>query len=54
MDTSAFRVYLRALEPDDYETTYPWRLDEEIWANVVGPSISSQWSMKRGGSVIPS
>ncbi len=37
MDTSAFRVYLRALEPDDYETTYPWRLDEEIWANVVGP-----------------
>ena len=37
MDTSAFKVYLRALEPDDYETTYPWRLDEEIWANVVGP-----------------
>lgn len=29
MDTSEFRVYLRALEPDDYKTTHPWRLDDE-------------------------
>jgi len=48
MDTSAFRVYLRALEPDDYETTYPWRLDEEIWANVVGPKyfVSMEYEKK--------
>lgn len=37
MKVSKFRVYLRALEPEDYKTTHPWRLDEDIWASVVGP-----------------
>lgn len=32
-----FRVYLRALEPDDYKTSIKWRNDDEIWAMVVGP-----------------
>lgn len=30
-----FRVYLRALEPEDYLITYEWRKDEEI-QNLVG------------------
>jgi RimJ/RimL family protein N-acetyltransferase len=48
MDNSAFRVYLRGLELDDYKTTYPWRLDEEIWANVVGPKyfVSMEYEKK--------
>ena len=33
----SFRVYLRALEPDDYKTSINWRNDDEIWAMVVGP-----------------
>ena len=32
-----FRVYLRALEPDDYKTTIKWRNDDEIWSMVGGP-----------------
>ena len=32
-----FRVYLRALEPDDYKTSIKWRNDDEIWSMVVGP-----------------
>lgn len=32
-----FRVYLRALEPDDYKTSIKWRNDDEIWNMVVGP-----------------
>lgn len=32
-----FRVYLRALEPDDYKTTIKWRNDDEIWSLVGGP-----------------
>lgn len=31
------RVYLRALELDDYKTTIKWRRDEEIWQMVGGP-----------------
>lgn len=31
-----FRVFLRALEPDDYKTTIDWRNDDEIWGMVVG------------------
>jgi len=48
METSTFRVYLRALEPDDYKTTHPWRLDDEIWASVVGPKyfVSIEYEMK--------
>ncbi|MBQ9722824.1 MAG: GNAT family N-acetyltransferase [Bacteroidales bacterium] len=29
------RVYLRALEPDDYKVTFKWRCDDEI-QNMVG------------------
>ena len=29
------RVYLRALEPDDYKTSIKWRKDDEIW-NLLG------------------
>jgi RimJ/RimL family protein N-acetyltransferase len=32
-----FRVYLRALELDDYKTSIKWRSDDEIWNMVVGP-----------------
>lgn len=32
-----FRVYLRALEPEDYLTTINWRNDDEIWESVGGP-----------------
>lgn len=31
-----FRVYLRALEPDDYKKSINWRNDDEIWSMVVG------------------
>lgn len=32
-----FRVYLRALEPDDYKTSIKWRKNDLIWDMVVGP-----------------
>lgn len=32
-----FRVYLRALEPDDYKNSIKWRKDDEIWDMLVGP-----------------
>ena len=32
-----FRVYLRALEPDDYKTTIEWRKEDEVWNNLIGP-----------------
>ncbi len=32
-----FRVYLRALELDDYKNSIKWRRDDEIWDMVVGP-----------------
>ena len=31
------RIYLRALEPDDYKTSIKWRNDDEIWGMVGGP-----------------
>jgi RimJ/RimL family protein N-acetyltransferase len=34
--TAKFRVFLRALEPEDYKTTIVWRQDEEIWSQLVG------------------
>lgn len=30
------RVYLRALEPEDYETSIQWRKDDEIWQKLGG------------------
>lgn len=40
-----FRVYLRALEPEDYKTTIKWRNDDEIWSMVGGPKyfVSSEY-----------
>lgn len=34
---SNFRVYLRALELDDYKTSIKWRKDDQIWETLVGP-----------------
>ena len=34
-----FRVYLRALELEDYLITYEWRKDEEIQNMVGGPKF---------------
>lgn len=31
------RVYLRALEPDDYKTSIKWRKDDAIWDMLGGP-----------------
>ena len=31
------RVYLRALEPEDYKTSIKWRKDDEIWDMLGGP-----------------
>lgn len=31
-----FKVYLRALEPDDYKNSIKWRKDDEIWDMLVG------------------
>ncbi|MHA1285664.1 MAG: GNAT family N-acetyltransferase [Promethearchaeota archaeon] len=41
----SFRVYLRALEPDDYKVTIKWRNDDEIWSMVGGPKyyVSSEY-----------
>ena len=39
------RIYLRALEVDDYKTTINWRNDDEIWKMVGGPKyfVSSEY-----------
>ena len=31
MGKESFRVYLRALEPEDYKITHEWRKDEQTW-----------------------
>ena len=31
-----FRIYLRAFNANDFETTHPWRIDEEVTATLVG------------------
>lgn len=36
-----FRIYLRALEPDDYKVTYTWRNDDEITSMVGGVNFTS-------------
>lgn len=33
----AERIYLRALEPEDYKVSILWRKDPEIWQMVCGP-----------------
>lgn len=43
-----FRVYLRALEPEDYKQSIKWRNDDEIWSTLVGPKyfVSSAYEKK--------
>jgi len=31
-----FRVYLRALEPEDWKVSVAWRKDDAIWSSLVG------------------
>lgn len=38
MNTNS-RVYLRALEPDDYKVSINWRKDDEIWNMLGGPKF---------------
>ena len=35
------RVYLRALEPDDYRVSIKWRKDDEIWDMLGGTKYTS-------------
>ena len=44
-----FRVYLRALEIDDYKISIKWRRDDEIWNMVVGPKYYVSEAMRRNG-----
>lgn len=39
------RIYLRALEPDDYKTSIKWRKDDDIWSSLIGPKyfVSSEY-----------
>lgn len=48
MDLNSFRVYFRALELSDYETTIKWRKDDDIWNDVVGRKyfVSSEYEKK--------
>lgn len=42
------RVYLRALEPDDYKTSIKWRNDDVIWEMLGGTKyfVSSAYEKK--------
>lgn len=48
-----YRVYLRALEPDDYKKTVVWHNDPEIWDMVMGnryfvsSEYEKQWVEKK-------
>lgn len=37
LGNNSLRVYLRALELDDYKNSHAWRNDNEIWDSLVGP-----------------
>lgn len=38
MSNRDLRIYLRALELDDYKTTIKWRKDPEMWKQIAGPT----------------
>jgi len=46
------RIYIRALEPDDYRITWQWHQNKEIWNNLVGheylvsEAFEKQWVEK--------
>ena len=46
----AERIYLRALEPEDYKVSILWRKDPEIWQMVCGPQyfVSEAYEKKLG------
>jgi len=48
MGKESFRVYLRALEPDDYKITHEWRKDEQTWDLLGGQKrfVSSETERK--------
>ena len=37
MEQKPFRIYLRALECNDYEKSIGWRKDDTIWRTMLGP-----------------
>lgn len=43
-----YRIYLRALEPDDYKRTVVWHNDEEIWHMVIDSRryVSAEYEKK--------
>lgn len=52
-----FRIYLRALEIEDYKTSVNWRRDDELWNSVVGrryyvsESYEREWVQKRANGM---
>lgn len=38
MKKRELRIYLRALELEDYQTTIKWRKDPEMWEQIAGPT----------------
>ena len=48
-----YRIYMRALEPDDYKKTVQWHNDPEIWSMVMGnrfyvsSEYEKQWIEKK-------
>lgn len=45
-----FRVYLRALEPEDYKVSIKWRKDDDIWSTVVGTKHFASSEYEKMGS----
>ncbi len=48
------RIYLRAFEPEDYETIVKWRNDREIAEKLGGGFLTSPLLAKRNGWKIQS
>ena len=48
MDLALFRVYLRAFESTDYQTTHPWREDADVLNGIVGKKyfVSQEYEKK--------
>ena len=48
MDLTSFRVYLRAFELADYQTTHPWREDVDVLNGIVGKKyfVSQEYEKK--------
>lgn len=46
------RIYLRALEVDDYKTSIKWRKDDQIWNMLGGPKYFVSEAYEKNGSKI--